>query len=174
VPPADIPDPTRSRTRTLVFTAVAGLLVAGLLFSIVGRVASTGGTARSGSGDSLVGTFTVGSAGQLAGSVARSGPFLFPDPQGRSRDIFVQHLGGNEWTAFEARATGSPRQCVLRWEQAAHHFVDPCDGRIYPADGTGLVSFPTTVNDKGKIVVDLSSPISPTVPTVPTTEAPAY
>jgi len=165
VAPPETPDPSTSRARTLVFTAVAGVLVAGLLFAIVGRVASTGGTAKSGKGDSLAGQFTVGSASQLATSVARSGPFLFPDPQGRSRDIFVQHLGGNEWVAFEARATGASRQCVLRWDQAARHFTDPCDGRIYPADGTGLVTFPTTVNDKGRIVVDLSHPIAPTVPT---------
>jgi hypothetical protein len=36
--------------------------------------------------------------------------------------------------------------------------VDPCDGRIFPADGAGLVRFPTTVNDDGKVVVDLSNP----------------
>jgi hypothetical protein len=154
-----------------VFTAVAGVLVAGLLFAIVGRVASTGGTAKSGSSTGLAGRFTVGPATQLGASVARSGPFLFPDPQGRSRDIFVQHLGGDRWVAFEARVAGAPRQCVLRWDQPAGHFVDPCDGRIYPADGAGLVSFPTTVNDKGRVVVDLSQP---TQPSVPTTEAPAY
>ena len=154
-----------------MFTAVAGVLVAGLLFAIVVRVASTGGTAKSANGHGVPGQFTVGSASQLATSVAKSGPFLFPDPQGRSRDIFVQHLGGNEWVAFEARATGAPRQCVLRWDQGARHFTDPCDGRIYPPDGTGLVAFPTTVNDKGRIVVDLGHPIAPTVPT---TQAAGY
>jgi hypothetical protein len=46
--------------------------------------------------------------------------------------------------------------------------VDPCDGRVYPADGTGLVSFPTRVDARGRIVVDLSQPTQPTVPTLPT------
>jgi hypothetical protein len=32
------------------------------------------------------------------------------------------------------------------------------------------VTFPTTVNDKGRVIVDLSSPRSPTSPT----SAPAY
>src|SRR3954454_15794738 len=108
VAPPETPDPSTSRTRTLVCTAGPGVLVAGLLFAIVGRVASTGGTAKSGKGDSLAGQFTVGSASQLGNSVDTSGAFLLPDPHGRSRDIFVQHLGGNQWVAFEARATGAP------------------------------------------------------------------
>lgn len=170
-----LPEPSGSSTRTWLFTAVAGVLAAGLLFAIVSRVASTGGTARSGRSTGLAGTFDVGDARQRAVTVDRSGPILFPDPQGHSRDIFVQHLGNANWTAFEARAAGSPRRCVLRWDQGARHFVDPCDGRIYPADGTGLVTFPTAVNDKGRIVVDLSSPATPT-PTGPTSteSTPAY
>lgn len=159
--PPDIPDQSTSRTRTLIFTAVAGVLVAGLLFAIVGRVASTGGTAKSGGANGLAGEFTVGSATRLAAQVASGGPFLLPDPQNRSRDIYVQHLGTDRWLAFEARVTGAPRQCVLHWEGAAAHFVDPCDGRIFPADGTGLVSFPTRVDDKGRLVVDLGKPIQP-------------
>ena len=149
----------------MVFTAVAGLLVAGLLFAIVARAASNGGTSKSGSGKSLAGQFAVGSASGLAAQVASGGPFLLPDPQNKSRDLYVQHLGTDRWLAFEARAAGAGRQCTLRWEAGPAHFVDPCDGRIYPADGAGLVSFPTHVDDKGRLVIDLSQPIQPTVPT---------
>lgn len=155
----------------MVFTAVAGLLVAGLLFAIVGRAASNGGTAKSGSGDSLAGQFAVGSASRLAAQVASGGPFLLPDPQNKSRDLYVQHLGTDQWLAFEARASGAARQCTLRWDGAATHFVDPCDGRVYPADGAGLVSFPTHVDDKGRLVIDLSQPVQPTVPTTGTATA---
>ncbi len=159
----DRPDPAdalAAKRRTVLFTAIGGVLAAALLFGIVAQVMATNaGSGGSGSDDGRRAVqFDVGPAEQRAAAVARDGPFLFPDPQGRSRDIFVQHLGGKEWVAFEARASGAPRQCVLRWEQDARHFVDPCDGRIYPADGTGLVSFATTVNDKGRVIVDLSSP----------------
>ena len=144
----------------VVFTAAGGLLAAALLVAILTRVAGSGGTTRSG-GTSTAGQFDVGSARQRAATVDRDGPVLFPDPQGHSRDIFVQHLGSDTWVAFEARASGSPRQCVLRWDQGAHQFVDPCDGRVYPADGTGLVTFPAQVNDKGRVIVDLSQPTPP-------------
>lgn len=161
MPPTGPPDPSTARNRTLAFTVVAGVLVIALVFAILNRVAASGGTSKPHASNSLAGEFDVGNAQQRATTVDRSGPILFPDPQGHSRDIFVQHLGAATWVAFEARATGSPRSCVLRWDQAAHHFVDPCGGRVYPADGAGLVSFPTRVDEKGRIVVDLSRPTPP-------------
>lgn len=165
------PDPTnpeqpRARTRVLVFTVVGAVLTAALLVAIVGRVGtgSTSGARTARSAESP--TFDVGSASQRAASIARSGPLLFPDPRGGTLDIYVQRLDENNWLAFAARATGSPRQCVLRWNQGAKHFTDPCDGRIYPADGTGLVTFPAEVNDKGRVIVDLTRPTDPPTPAV--------
>ena len=146
---------------------MAAVLVIALVFAILNRVAASGGTSKPHSANSLAGEFDVGLARQRALTVDRSGPILFPDPQGHSRDIYVQHLAGDTWTAFEARVTGSPRQCVLAWKQDAHHFVDPCDGRTYPADGTGLVTFPTTVDAKGHIIVDLSRPTQPSTTVAP-------
>ena len=143
-----------------MFTAVGGVLAAALLFATVSRVMSDNGSTSSRGGTGAL-EFDVGLASQRAPAVDRSGPLHFPDPQNRGRDIFVQHLGGSDWVAFEARASGAPRQCALRWEQDARHFVDPCDGRVYAPDGAGLVSFPTKVNDKGHVVVDLAKPIPP-------------
>ncbi|MGI8807127.1 MAG: hypothetical protein ACR2KK_04690 [Acidimicrobiales bacterium] len=157
-------DPSPARGRTVFFTALGAVLVAALLFAVLARVVSTRpattGGAADGDGKRVV-QFDLGRAEDFAPTIARSGPLLFPDPQGQSRDIFVQHLGGADWRAFEARATGTSRQCVLRWEQGARRFVDPCDGRSYPPDGAGLVSFPTRVNEKGRVIVDLGSPIPP-------------
>ena len=160
--------------RTVLFSAVGAVLAAALLFAVITRVTSTNATRAGGGADldgNRVAQFDIGRAGDFAPTIARSGPLLFPDPQGRSRDIFVQHLGGSDWRAFAARATGVPRQCVLKWDQGARRFMDPCDGRIYPPDGAGLVSFPTTVNGKGRVIVDLSNPRPPTTapPPEPTT-----
>jgi hypothetical protein len=164
--PPDPDDATAAHRRTVLFTAVGAVLAAALLFAIVARVQSANPD-TAGSGQDAAGAtaqFDAGNAERGASDIARSGPRLFPDPQGRSRDIFVQHLGGTDWTAFEARAPGAPRQCTLRWEQDARRFVDPCDGRIFPPDGAGLVTFPTRVDDDGRVIVDLSSPRAPGAP----------
>ena len=146
--------PARSRKppsgRTLVLTGLGGVAAGVLLFLLV--LAVTG--SRSGR-QSENARFKVGSAERLAGTVARQGPLLFPDLLNRSRDIYVNHLGGEDWRAFEARAAGAPRRCTLTWRQESRDFVDPCDGRIFPADGTGLTSYPATVTEDGLLVVDL-------------------
>ena len=159
-------DPPIAHQRTVLFTAIGAVLTAALLFAVVARVASTrpatsGGTDAEGN---KVAQFEIGRATDYARTIARDGPILFPDPKGGTRDIYVQHLGESNWLAFEARVAGAPRQCVLTWERDARHFVDPCDGRTYPPDGAGLVTFPTRVNDKGRVVVDLGSPTTGDVP----------
>ena len=162
--PAD--DHGAGHRRTVLFTAIGALVAAALLFAVVARVASTrpatsGGTTAEGN---TVAQFEIGRATDYARTIARDGPILFPDPKGGTRYIYVQHLGESNWLAFEARVAGAPRQCVLRWERDARHFVDPCDGRTYPPDGAGLVTFPTRVNDKGRVVVDLGRPTTAEVP----------
>lgn len=108
--------------------------------------------------------YVVGDAKSLAGTVARTGPLLFQDLLGNSRDIYVQHLTGDDWRTFEAHAPGAPRRCVLRWDPAGRQFNDPCDRRVYAADGTGLTTFPTRVNPDGRLVADLRQPQAPVSP----------
>ena len=145
----------------MLVTAIGAVLAAALLFAIVAQAMTTNtGSGRDG-GETPTTQFDVGPAEQRAAAVARDGPLLFPDPRGGSRDIYVQHLGDKDWVAFEARASGAPRRCVLRWEQPARHFVDPCDGRTFPADGSGLVTFPARVDDDDRVIVDLGSPRAP-------------
>jgi len=165
-PPSSLDPPddaSAAKRRTLLFTALGAVVAAALLLAVVTRVAGTGSPAGSATDreGKRVAQFELGRATDYARTIARDGPILFPDPQGRSRDIYVQHLGETDWLAFEARVNGAPRQCVLDWEPSGRMFVDPCDGRTYPADGTGLVRFPARVNDKGRVIVDLSSPAAP-------------
>ncbi len=61
----------------------------------------------------------------------------------------------------DAHPPGAPSRCVVRWEGDRRAFVDPCSEREYPADGTGLVSFPTEVNQDGRVVIDLRTPQPP-------------
>ena len=107
--------------------------------------------------------FDVGSAKALAPTVDAHGPLLFQDPirgDGRDLDVYVQHLSGDRWVAFQAFPPDGDRTCQLRWQHAQHRFTDQCTiGRTYPADGRGLPQFNTVVDrTTGKIVVDLNSP----------------
>jgi hypothetical protein len=145
------------RGRALVVAGVAGVLFAGLIFALATnllRSASEGSVAAPTE-------FDVGPAEQRRAVVERDGPLLFQDPLGRGRDIYVQYVGPEGWKAFEARAPGAPRRCVLEWQPADRRFRDPCTGATYPADGTGLVSYPTRVDDDGRLRVDLRTPIPP-------------
>ena len=99
--------------------------------------------------------FDVGSTTVLAREVQADGPLLFQDLLGHTRDIYVQHLGGTRWTAFEAHAPGAERRCQLEWRRRQHDFRDPCTRRVYPGDGAGLVHYRATVNRKDRLVVDL-------------------
>ncbi|MGH9278515.1 MAG: hypothetical protein ACRD12_10495, partial [Acidimicrobiales bacterium] len=139
--------------RTMVLVGLGGVAVGLLLFFLVLVV-----TGPKSAEQAAQATFKVGAAESLAKTVDRSGPLLFQDLLNRSRDIYVQNVGNDEWRAFEAHAPGAPRRCSLRWEPGPRHFVDPCDGRIYPPDGTGLTQYRAFVDGKGALVVDLSSP----------------
>ncbi len=145
------------RGRALVVAGLLAVVFAALVFAFATNLL------RSASESSVAAPveFDVGPAEQRRAVVERDGPLLFQDPLGRGRDIYVQHLGQGGWRAFAARGPGASRQCVLQWEPAARQFIDPCTGAPYPPDGTGLVSYPTRVDDDGRLRVDLRAPVAP-------------
>jgi hypothetical protein len=114
-------------------------------------------------------------AERSAQTIARDGPLLFSDVAGGGRDIFVQHIGPDpkqRWFAFDARPTGEPRNCFLQWDRDAKQFTD--NGRCnrsytIPADGEGLRQYPATVDDNGKVVIDLNAAAPPSSTAMTTT-----
>lgn len=148
-----------------------GGLVAGVALFVAVMNSISSGTARSPVGTNL---YVLGSAKSLGTSIDRQGPLLLQDPLGAKRAIYVQHLGGKDWRTFDTRAPGAPASCRVVWQGAGRAFVDGCSHQAYPADGTGLTSFPTRVDDNGKVLIDLRSPQTPTTTTAPpeTTTAP--
>lgn len=149
----------------MLVTAIGGVVAAILVFAVMLNVGSNeraevspGGSARD---------FVVGRAEQLVESVDRHGPLLFQDPLGGPLSIYVQHIEGDTWRAFESRAPEAPVRCQLRWRAETRDFADACSARTYPFDGTGLVSFPARVDDEGRLRVDLRSPVPPAVTTTP-------
>lgn len=115
-----------------------------------------------------------------AEEIARRGPLKFRDLVGGSRDIVVQHIGDDPeqgWFAFDVRPPGESRRCELEWQADTQTFVtsDQCSERLtFPADGTGLPQYPATVNDDGKVVIDLNAALRDegTTTSLTTTQAP--
>jgi hypothetical protein len=149
--------------------AVAGAgVVAALAVALgVARLASQGRVdVRLGSD-----TFAEQDAEDAAARIAEGGPILYPDAAGGDRDIVLQHLGDDPatgWVALAARPPGVSRTCTIQVpsRDRADPFVlldergevsGECDGRAFPADGEGLPSYPVTVDEDGRLDVDLNA-----------------
>jgi hypothetical protein len=161
----------RPSATTLVLTAVGGVVVAIVIVGAVLNLISDPDVDVN-LGDEV---FEVGRSTLFAREIAEDGPLLFQALVG-DRDIYVQHVGPKVregWLSFETRAPGQPRRCQLEWRQGRKVFVDSCNDRVYPADGSGLVHYRAVVNRDGDVVVDLRRRISPTTTTaaVPSTTA---
>jgi len=141
-----------------VLLVTVGGLIAGVLLFVAVMSSISSGNARSPVGTNL---YVLGSAKSLGTSVDRQGPLLLQDPLGSKRAIYVQHLGGNDWRTVDTRAPGAPPSCRVVWQAAERAFVDGCSHHSYPGDGTGLTSFPTRVDDNGKVLIDLRNPQPP-------------
>jgi len=104
--------------------------------------------------------FNIGPAEDRASDIARQGPQFLPDPTGGDREVWVYHAGDDEttgWHAFRVRPLASPRTCIAEWQAAATHFVDSCDGTVYPATGEGLPQVPVTVTTEGDVSIRLDT-----------------
>ncbi|GAC1601187.1 MAG: hypothetical protein NVS3B21_28660 [Acidimicrobiales bacterium] len=158
----------RTRGRGIAFATSAGLaaLLATLFVGFLVKLASSG-SVKNQLGES---TFVAGRTRDYAPQVDRNGPLLFNDLRGGTRQVFLQHLGGDRklgWVAIQARVDGEAKRCVLQWHQDDHLFHDPCSPTTYPADGAGLVRYPVTVRPSDRLDIDLRTPL-PTDTTITT------
>jgi hypothetical protein len=140
--------------------AVAGVVI-GIALILVLFVVAIPSLTESGKVEVKIGddTFAAGSVESRSRAIAEDGPLLFSDVSGGQRDIYLQHIGDDPatgWYAFDARRPGQSRDCSLTWEPAAGEFVDPCDGTVVPADGTGLLAYPVVVTEDEKLVIDFN------------------
>ena len=143
--------PRRRTARARVVAAIAGVVVAlGLMWLLTVLISNRTVTPQ--------GAFEQDEFSVRIASIEDQVPFLLPDASpSRSRDIYIQHLAGDEdegWLAFSAFAPGQDdRDCFLRWDGSA--FADPCTDETFPADGDGLTHYPTRVEDE-RVYVDLT------------------
>ena len=135
----------------VILSAAAGVIVAILLFAAVVSLIGSG-QAKSKLGSSL---FTIGKAKEQAQIVSRTGPLFFADPLQKGRDIAVNEASPNQWVTVDVHPPDESKVCAVTWNGATRMFHDPCSGRDYPADGTGLTRYRTSVEPNGDLVVDL-------------------
>jgi len=154
------PKRKKSRSRGVAFAASAAVaaVLATLFIGVMVKLAQSGAV-KNQLGES---TFVAGRTRDYAPQIDAAGPLLFNDLGGGTRQVFLQHLGGDRklgWVAIQGHVDGEARTCVLQWHQDDHLFHDPCRGSTYPADGTGLVRYAVTVEPSDRIDVDLRRPL---------------
>ncbi len=152
------------RSTAIVTSSVLAVIAAVLLIVFVLQLSKAkGGKVQIGESEFRIPI----SVTRLAPEVAKA-PLLFQDPRNRGLDAYVQHLGPDPhqgWTAFEAHAPGAPRTCQVQWLGSSAQFRDPCNGTLYPANGTGLVHYAVRIDTTDHLIVDFRTSIGSSPPT---------
>ena len=148
----------RVKRSTALATGASGVLAAALLVGLM-LVLLSSGDVKSRLGDPV---YDAGNAKAFARR-ADVQPVLLPALVGFERDILVSHIGDDEWRAFEANPAGKGRRCQVRWRESTRDFRAPCTGAVFPLDGTGLKQYSATVNEAGRLIIDLRTEVTTTV-----------
>jgi hypothetical protein len=134
---------------TGIVVTTALVAVAAVLLVVFVLQLSSSDSAKTQIGDE---TFQVGSAKSLVNRT----PLLFQDLRGKDLNVWVNHTGTDAnagWVTFSAFV--APK-CAVEWKPKTKTFVD-CNKKPYPPDGgTELTHYTTSVDDKGRVVVDFT------------------
>jgi len=146
-------------SRQAILLVVAGLMGVIALIVVVTQITSqtADGGVTINVGDQK---FRPGPAETIAELIDDGGPLLLSDVASGDRDLIVQHIGDDPqtgWFAFAPRPADAARDCAVQWQDDDEVFNDPCDGTQYPAEGTGLTSYPVVIDTDGILVIDLNA-----------------
>jgi hypothetical protein len=97
-------------------------------------------------------TFVIGNAKGFAVSADRDGPFLFRDPRGGNRDLYVIHVGGDTWSAVVAHLPLEP-SCRVTLDRKTK-LLEDCHGTRYAGDPKQLDHVVVYVDAKRQLVVE--------------------
>lgn len=83
-------------------------------------------------------TFVVGQVTDIAKSIAKNGPILYPDLRdvNGKRSIVIEHFGTDPlkgWQVYYAYPADKSADCLVAQIEKSHLFTD-CDGRTLQAD----------------------------------------
>jgi hypothetical protein len=131
---------------TGIVLTTALVAVAAVLLVVFALQLSSSKKAKTQIGDD---TFQVGTATRLANNT----PVLFQDLRNGDLDVWVNHVD-TRWVTFLAH-TADSRTCAVQWRPKQHVFAD-CRKKTYPPDGGDLPHYDTTVDSKGRVVVDFT------------------
>lgn len=100
----------------------------------------------------------LGPVQEMADTIDESGPFLLADPSGHDRDLYLQHIGEDPltgWNAFGVRTIDAQRDCYVEWQPDAREFLDNCTGEVFVETGDGLPEYAVNIDGQGNLSVDL-------------------
>jgi len=140
----------RNRRVWLVTAAVAGVIALVLIVVVIVELA-TSPDVQNQLGQNV---FRIPGGASLAREVDRNGPLLFRDAIGRDRDIYLDHVDGRRWVAFEARLSSG---CQLTLDRTTGELRD-CDGQVAATDPPPTRAYRVVVERDGDLVVNLRSP----------------
>lgn len=139
------------RRQVVIMSLVAVAFAAALVFLVVQYASKNPDSANLGSAVVKL------DAERTAKQIAETGPYALQDPRG-DRDVYLQHVGDDPatgWVLVLAYPPGEPdKKCAVVWDVKRDLFEAPCSKRTYPADGSGLTTYPAPVTD-GRVVIDL-------------------
>lgn len=92
-------------------------------------------------------------AERTAKTIDNTGPYPLQDPHG-DRDVYLQHTGHDPHAGWVLVLARGPDGCAVVWDAKRELFEAPCTKRTYPADGSGLTTYPAPV-ENGRVVIDL-------------------
>lgn len=137
--------------QVVVLSVVALAFAAGLVFLVVRYASNNPESANLGSEVVRL------DAERTAKRIDETGPYPLQDPNG-DRDVYLQHVGndpGTGWVLVLAYPPDEPdKKCAVVWDVEHDRFEAPCSKRTYPADGSGLTTYPAPVVE-GRVVIDL-------------------
>ena len=144
-------------SRRLIVTAIAAV-VGAVLLVVLALALANNPEVQNNLGEKV---FTVGDAESLAEEVDKRGPLLFQDLLGGDRDILVDHIRGDEWLATPPASAAS---AGLELDRETGEVRNSCTRRavdlrsIAAVKAVGAVAYTATVDESGKLVVDLRTP----------------
>jgi len=93
-------------------------------------------------------------------------PTCFNDPINGNRPICVFHTGGDldeGWVGYDAQVDGCAFEAL---RPGAEELVVACTGETFPFTGEGLRQYDVSVDDGGRLVIDLDGPDETTTTTI--------
>jgi hypothetical protein len=141
---------------------LGGLAFFAALFAVTWFFADTATDRARNNTSPRSGTFVVGNVADIAESIAKSGPILYPDLRDATgtRSIIIEHFGDDPavgWQVYYAYPSDRDATCLVTQIADSHQFLD-CDGRTLEVEQLAApVDVRPIVENRTTLLIDLRS-----------------